>query len=221
MNEQTARELLMDYLYDEISAADRKKLEAYMEENPDMRKELSELSETRSLLQQAPEVTPRNEITIVETGSESESTPSSRIKQLIPSSVWMRRALAAAACIALMLVSAAVADVHMQSTQSGFAIYFGGSPSPQVQGLSDAQTEAIVEQMKQENAAILTEYADMLNRHNQQQLQQVIAHFERQRINDLQLIDQALSNYQQQTESQITQTRQVLGEVIETMAANN
>ena len=220
MNKQTAQELLMDYLYDEISDTDKRKLEAYIADHPELQQELEELRETRSIMQKAPEVTPDNQISVVDTDHDDEDRASS-FKQFIPSSKWMRRSLAAAACIALLLVSAAVADVSMQSTQNGFAIYFGGAVSPQSTGLTEAQTEAIVQRIQTENTAMMTEYADMLNKHNQQQLQQVVAYFERQRLNDLQVIDQAFNQYQEKTEDKLQQTNQVLGEFLQTVAVND
>lgn len=220
MNEQTARELLMDYLYDEISAADKEKLETYLEHHPEMQKELDQLQQTRSLLQQMPEVEPGQSITIVET-NENNNGWAQNIKQLIPQSGWVRTALATAACLALLIVTAAMADVSLHSTQSGFSIYFGDTPPIESTGLTDEQTEAIIQKIQQENTALMTEYADMLNKHNRQQLQQVVEYFERQRLNDLQLIDQALNQYQEETDQQITQTQQVLGEVLQTVATNN
>lgn len=220
MNEQKARELLMDYLYDEISAADKKKLEDYLENHPEMREELDQLDQTRSLLQQMPDAEAGQPITFIEANN-TKNGWGKYIKRLIPTSAWARTALATAASVILLLITAAMADVSIHSTQSGFSVYFGDKPPVQTTGLTDEQTDAIIQKIQQENTALMTEYADMLNKHNRQQLQQVVEYFERQRLNDLQLIDQALNQYQEETDQQITQTQQVLGEVLQTMAANN
>lgn len=221
MTEQTARELLMEYLYEEISAANKKKLEDYLADHTEMQQELDELHQTRSLLQRAPEVEPQEKLTMVEPRKRSFAGWWQNAKTVLPRSGWGKTALATAACLMLLLVTGAIVDLNIQSNEAGFSISFGEAVQSQTLGLTEAQTEAIVQQIQQDNAAILTEYADMLNKHNQQQLQQVVQHFERQRTNDLQLIDQALNQYQQKTENQITQTQQVLGEVIQTMASNN
>jgi len=221
MNDKIARKLLMEHLYNEISAADKKKLKTYLEGHPEMKQELDELRQTRSLLQQAPEVEPQKELVIAEPSERSFAGWWHNAKTVLPRSGWGKTALATAACLVLLLVAGAVVDLNIQSTKAGFSISFGEMVQPKTSGLTEGQANAIVDQIQQENAAILTEYADMLNQHNRQQLQQVVQHFERQRANDLQLIDQALNQYQQKTESQITQTQQVLGEVIQTMAATN
>jgi hypothetical protein len=216
MNEQTARELLMEYLYDEISAADKKKLESYLVNHPELQQELDELRQSRTLLQGAPDVESEQKLIFAEPSERTFSGWLEDFKTVLPQSVWGRTAMAAAACLALFMVIGTIADLNIQSNRAGFSVSFGERIEKQTVGITESQTEAIVEAVQQENTAILTEYADMLNKHNSQQLQQVVEHFERQRLNDLQVVDKALSEYQQLTETQLQQTNQVLGEVIET-----
>jgi anti-sigma factor RsiW len=221
MDEQTAHDLLMDELYDEISSADKEKLEAYLADHPELQKELAELRETQSLLQQAPEVEPTEKLHIVGTERRSPVTWIKQAGHLLPRSGWGKTALATAACLLLLLVALSLADLTVQSNKAGFTVSFGEVPAQQTSTITASQTEAIVEEIRRENENVLIKYADMLNKHNKQQLQQVVEHFQRQRTNDLQLIDEALNQYQQKTETQITQTQQVLGEVIQTVAVNN
>lgn len=224
MNKQTAKELMMDYLYGEISGADKQKLEAFLETHPELREELQQLADTRAILGQAPEVPRTRTLTLID--REPRPDTHSRwhhLHQLLPHSGWGKAALAAAACVLLLLVAGAAANLQLRSTDAGFSVHMGyGAPAGGADPvLTDAQTQAIIDQIRQENVAILTEYADMLNRHNQQQLQQVVEYFERQRLNDLQLVDQALDEYQQQTDYQLQQTNQVLGQVLRTVASGD
>ena len=223
MTDQTARNLLMDYLYDEISAADKKKLEIYMAERPELQQELDQLRQTQSALQQMPDAQPPEKLMILDPAEGSSKKWWDNVRPLVPQTDWARTALATAACLMLLLITGMLVDLNIQSTEAGFSISFGEPvqvPSNET-GITEAQVDAIVEQIQQENAAILTEYADMLNKHNWQQLQQVVEYFERQRLNDLQTIDQALNQYQQKTDYQLNQTNQVLGEVIQTVAQND
>lgn len=220
MNEQTAQELLMDYLYGEISPKDEEKLEAYLADHPELRDELDQLAQTRSLLQRMPDVAPRKKLALLEPPA-SEAGGWRNLPSLFPQSRWGKGAFAAAACLILLLVAGSVANLQIRSDEAGFTIRMGYANQPaQEPQLSEAQTEAIINRIKQENAAILTEYADMLNKHNRQQLQQVVEYFQRQRRNDLQLIDQVLNQYQQETDYQLRQTNQVLGEVLKTVASS-
>ena len=224
MTEQTARELLMDYLYDEISADDKKKLEAYLAGHPELKHELEQLRRTQSTLQQMPEAPPAEKFLVMDPANKPSPTGWwQNIQWLLPHSGWARTALATAACLMLLLITGALVDLNIQSSEAGFTVSFG-EPIPiqsQETGLTEAQAEAILQQIQRENAAILTEYADMLNKHNQQQLQQFAEYFERQRLNDLQTINQALNQYQEKTDYQLKQTHQVLGEVIQTVAQND
>jgi hypothetical protein len=220
MNDQSARSLFMDYLYDEISEEQKTKLETYLKDNPELRKELDELSETRSILQQMPEVNPNKKLLVMEPREGSFGHWWQQAKHLLPPSFLGKSTLAAAAGLILFLFVGSVAQLHIDSSGDGIAISMGYNPTIN-QGLSKQEAEALISQIREENAAMLSEYAEAINQQNKEQLQKVVNYFQEQRINDLQLVDQTLDELQQNTNYRLRQTNQYLGQVLQTVSTRD
>lgn len=220
MNDQLARSLFMDYLYDEISESDKTKLEAYLDNNPDSRKELEQLKQTRSLLQQMPEPDPAQQLLVMEPHERSFSQWWTQAKNLLPHSLLGKTAFAAAAGLILFFFLGSLAQLHIDTSNEGLAISLGYSPTVN-QGLSQEEANALIAQIKEENTAMLADYAEAINRQNEEQLQQVIAYFEEQRMQDLQLVNQTLNQLQENTNYRINRTNEYLGQVLQTVSYQN
>ncbi|MDZ7716608.1 MAG: hypothetical protein U5J95_10385 [Balneolaceae bacterium] len=220
MNKQQARILFMDYLYDEISTEDKKKLKKYLEDNPSLKEELEELQKTRSLLQKMPSEEPAQKLLMVESKDRSWKQWWHDAKSLMPQTRWGKSALAIAASFLLMIMVGAAAEVHIQSTEAGFTISLGEQPQIN-ESISEEQAEALIDQIREENAAMLNEFAKSINEQNKKQLLQVVQYFEEQRLNDLQLIDQNLDQVQQASHYRWRQTNEYWSELIQTVNLNN
>jgi len=103
MNDQLARSLFMDYLYDEISDAEKSKLESYLANNPELEQELTKLKQTRSLLQQMPEAEPNQQLLMVEPRERTFAQWWEEAKNLLPHSFFGKTAIATAAGLILFL----------------------------------------------------------------------------------------------------------------------
>jgi len=220
MNDQLARSLFMDYLYDEISDEERSKLETYLENHPKLRKELQELQETRSLLQRMPELNPDQQLLMVEPNDRTFGRWWQQAKQLAPDSFFGKSVLAAAAIIILLLITGSVAQLHVETTGKGIAISMGYTPTVNT-GLSNQEAEALVQKLREENAATLSKYAESIHRQNREQLKKMVTYFQEQRINDLQLVDQTLDELQQNTNYRLRQTNEYLGQVLQTVSTGD
>lgn len=217
MNEQQARSLFMDYLYDEISPDQKKVLKDYLEKHPDLKQELSELEETRAVLQRMPDPNPAKKMLVVEPRERSITDWWQEAKNLLPRSRFGKTTLAAAAGILLLFFVGFIAQLHISTSDNGVTISFGGVP-PANDGLSAERADALVQQIREENAAMLADYAESIEQQNQEQLQQVVTYFEEQRMNDLQLVNQAITELQQNTNYQLYQTNEYLSEVLQTVS---
>lgn len=220
MNNQLARSLFMDYLYDEISESDKTKLETYLDKNPDIRKELEQLKQTHSLLQQMPEPDPAQQLLVIEPHERSFSQWWIQAKNLLPHSLLGRTAFAVAAGLILFFFLGSLAQLHIDTSNDGLAISLGYSPTVN-QGLSEEEANALIAQIKEENATMLADYAEAINQQNEEQLQQVIAYFEEQRMNDLQLVNQTLDELQENTNYRFNRTNEYLGQVLQTVSYQN
>lgn len=219
MNDQLARSLFMDYLYEEITSEDKQRLEAYLKEHPDLQKELDKLQQTRSLLRQMPEEQPSQKLLMMEPRKRTFSQWWQEVRYLLPQSFLGKTGFAVAAGLMLLMVIGSVAKVHVETTDAGYSLSLGYQPVIN-EGLSVQQTEALIDQIRRENAAMLADYAGSLNRQNEQQMRQVVQYFEQQRMNDLQLIDQNLTQLQQVNSYRWQQANRYLGEVLQNVSLN-
>mgnify|MGYP002402423054 CR=1 FL=1 len=128
MDKELIKSRLMDYLYDELNEADRKEVEKWLSENPEARRELLALQQTRELLSAVPEVEPA--IPIVKISS------SHSIRRR-----WLPLAITAAAAAILLLLIAT--NVSVQTHESGVIIAFGKAPAPLQLEETGADADAI------------------------------------------------------------------------------
>lgn len=217
MNDQLARTLFMEYLYDEISAEDKAKLESYLDKNSGLRQELNELRETRSLLQQMPDPDTRPKLLVMDPRDRTFLQWCREARQLLPHSLLGKSALAAVAGLILLLVVGSVAQLHVDTSGGGVAISMGGPPPTASEGLTAEQAEVLADEIRRENAVMMADYAEAINQQHRQQLQQLISYFQQQRIDDLQLVDQTLDEFQQTTHDRLLQTNLYLGEVLQSV----
>lgn len=220
MNDQLARSMFMDYLYDEISDEEKSKLESYLGAHPKLKKELDQLRKTRTLLQKMPEVDPAKKLLVMEPRNRSFSQWWHEAGNLLPKSIFGKAGFAMAACLVLLLIVGSLAKFHIQTTESGLSISLGYNPAPN-EGISVEQANALVKQIRQENAAMLSEYARQISQQNKEQLKQVVNYVDQQRMQDLQRVDQTLDKLQQNTNYKLHQTNQYLGQVLQTVSLKN
>jgi len=218
MNHELARSLFMDYLYDEIEEEDKQRLEAYLEEHPDLREELNGLNRTRDLLQQMPLIEPEHRLTMVEPRERTFSQWLGEAKALLPRSGFGKLGFAVAAGFALLLFIGSAAKMQISVDDAGWSVAMGYSPTVTVnEGLTADQAREFLDRVRKENSAMMADYAQTLRRENRQQLEQVVRYVEQQRVNDLQLIDQNLDQLQQANNYRWQQTSQFLGEMLQTV----
>lgn len=219
MNDQLARSLFMDYLYDEITAEEKQRLETYLGEHPALQEELERLQKTRLLLQQMPAELPGQKLLVMEPHKRSFGQWWNEAKTLFPQTALGKTGFAIAATFALMMIIGSVARVHVAPTDAGYAISLGYQPVIQ-EGLSEQQANDLINQIRRDNASMLSEYAETMSEQNRQQFRQVVQYFEQQRYNDLQLIDQNLDLFQQANNYRWQQANRFLGEVLQNVSLN-
>jgi len=219
MNDQLARSLFMDYLYDEISAKDKERLENYLETRPSLQEELDKLQQTRKMLQQLPAAEPDRKLLVMEPRKRSFSQWWKEAQNLMPQTIWGKSGFAIAASLILLLLIGSVAKIHISSTDAGYSVSLGYQPVVN-EDLSARQVEALITQIRSENAAMLDEYAETLQRQNREQLQQLVQYVDQQRMQDLQLIDYNLNQVQQANSYRWQEANRFLGEVLQNISLN-
>ncbi len=220
MNEQWARSLFMDYLYDEIDPGDKQKLEQFLKEHPSLQKELHSLRQTHLKLQQMPDIEPAPRLLVVESQRRSLRQWLQDAKSLLPRTAVGKTGFALALSLLLLFFAGSVARVHIAFTDNGASISLGYTPVIN-EGLTQQEAQALIQQNQQEQAALLSDYTQAMNQQYDAQLQQVIQYLEQQRLEDLQLIGQNMEQLQHHTYYRWNQTNRFLDEVLQTVRYTN
>lgn len=214
MNEQLARSLFMDYLYDEIDADDRQRLEKFLSDRPDLQAELEKLNQTRTLLQQMPAPESGQPIVMVEPRERTFADWLHEAKSLLPRTAIGRVGFAMAAGFILLLFVGSVARMHISSGENGLSISMGHT-SVVNEGITPEQVEGLIEMIREENTIMMANYAEALNEQNSNQIRQVVEYFEQQRLNDLQSIDHSFTQIEENTTEQWLATNRFLGNLLQ------
>ena len=123
MSDRPKEEMLIDYLYGELSAAESARVEQYLREHPEEKAKLVGLEDTRTLL-----TTYADKEVIVPTILENDRK---RVGWLQESSV--RWTLGVAASIGLLLLFAYIVDLKIELSRGELSVQFG-KPQEQPSG---------------------------------------------------------------------------------------
>lgn len=225
MTKDDARILFMDYIYGELNDTEKQELELFVNQHEDLKLELEELSDTRSLLQHLPVQSPAEQLVMMEPEQKKSGASQSWWKSLsgflAPQSGFGRAGFAMATFVLLFFVMGAFTDMNISTGDKGFSISFGEQTQAQT-GYTSAQVEMIINQVQRENAQLVNEIVLAAQELQEVQFQQTFASFadylNDQRNSDLQLINIGLTSLEENTYDRFRQTDQVLGEIIETVS---
>jgi anti-sigma factor RsiW len=220
MTKEQAEHYMMDYLYGELEGKELAEFEEMIRTNDDLRKELEELQETRSMLRHLPADDPSEKLLFA--GIETEQQPATE-KPVRFLSVFMRRSLGIAASILLLVIAGAATDMNFSAGSEGVKLSFG-EQEPPAPAYTAAQIEMLISQVQQENRLLMEEYVLAAQEQQEQQFQQTLATFadymQTQRQSDLETMNYSLTNLEDQTYELFEQTDMVLGQLIQTVSAN-
>lgn len=225
MNKETARELFMDYLYDELNSTQKKELEQFLSLHPHLQKELEELSDVRSVLSHLPVQEPARQFVMMEPGkAETKSSWDKFIHALIPQNGFALAGYAVATCLILFAVIGAFTQMSLTINDNGFNLAFREPQEVVQQGFTAEQVEYLLQQLKEENALMVSDALQTMQENQDEKLEQTFIDFarfmEQQRTRDLQLISSGLNNMEETYYDRFEQTDLVLNEIIQTVSRN-
>lgn len=154
MDKEMMQSRLMDYLYDELNAAERQEVERWLADNPEAQQELKALQQTRNVLAKLPDAMPTSPIITMPPKS------TSRRRWLIP-------VITSAAAVLLLLLIAT--NVRVDVRDQGMIIAFGKAPA-QVQVSENELSTKDLQQAIAANNALLFQQLDSIQRGLQLQL---------------------------------------------------
>jgi len=226
MDKETARMLFIDYLYDELEQDQRKELELFLSQQPELQNELDELGNVRSMLQHLPVQDPAEQLVMVEPDTAGfQNWWNKLIDGWTPKNGFARAGFAMASLLILFVVMGAFTNMNISINDNGFNLAFGEIQEPAQQGFTPEQVDYLLQQVKEENALMITEAVQALQESQDDKLEQTLFnfadHMEEQRRNDLQMISFGLNNMEEVYYDRFRQTDQVLGELIQTVSTRN
>lgn len=223
MNKEIARSLLMEYLYDELDASQKKEFEKALLAHPELQVELNELSDVRSVLSHLPVESPEEKITVV--AASQKKTWADARELLLPTGRLAKAGLALAACLVLFAIVGAFTKMSFTFNESGFQISFGEPIQATTQTFDPAQLEELVSRIQEENTLMMAEYVKAAQQLQNEKIEESFASFaeyvEHQRTSDLKLISSDLTSLEETYYNRYRQTNQVLGEIIQTVSNRN
>ncbi len=222
MNKNEARALFMDYLYDELDENKQYELETFLAEHPDLRDELGELQETRSMIRNIPLEQPAHRLLIVSPGGGRFRAWYRDAKDiLLPQSAVGRSALAMAAILLITFLFASLARVQMTATDGSLAIAFGTGQIAVEQGIDEETLNEIMSRMRQENLLLVSTLMEEAQQQNEAQLidavSVILEYMEAQRRQDLRLVGKGLAELEEENYHRYIQTNETLGELLYTI----
>ncbi len=222
MNKEKAQALLMDYLYNEMSKDEKEEFELYLNKHPDLQRELDEMKETRSMLQQMPIENPASRTLVIDPGSSRFlSWWQDAKKVLIPKSTPGKTVFAMAAVLLISVLLASAASLRIHTTETGLTIAFGSAVTEVQQrdtGLSEDDVAVLLSQIQQENAILAASLVEQAQQQQAEQFEEVLAtvvrYFEEQRLNDLRLVGSGIAQLEEETYFRFRQTDEALSDLI-------
>lgn len=225
MDKEQAQSKLMDYLYDEMGADERREFEEILQNDPDLQQELDEMQSMRQLLQQDDtEIKPGNLLLIK---PESDSSKDETTDPPKRGKIFMLSAIAAIA--AVILLSFAVfsfMNLQISHTDRGTLISFGGATLPQEANVTD-QTEAYItedelynmmDELQDRNSQVMATALQQTRVLHQQQMEDVIqtltTYYNQRRAEDLVLVSQGLAQLEEETYYRFLQTEEAFEDLI-------
>lgn len=125
---------LLSYLYDELSAEEKRKVEQYLSDNQEVQTELTELRDAQSVL---------GKIQDREVAVPTFSFEDSKVISMGTTSKWWRKPLAIAASISLIILTGYFAQINLSVGADGMRLSFGVQQSGD--GYSDSQVEDMIQ----------------------------------------------------------------------------
>ncbi|MEQ8524298.1 hypothetical protein [Gracilimonas sp.] len=226
MNKETARSLFMDYLYDELEHDQRKELETFLSQNPELKKELDALSDVRSMISHLPVQDPAEQLVMVEPNKSGlQEWWNELIGGLLPQNGFARAGFAMASILAVFVVIGAFTKMNITVGDGGFNLAFGEKQEIIQQGFTPQQVEMLLQQVREDNAVMISDAIQEAQQQQENRIEKTLVNFadyiEQQRQSDLQMISSGLYNMEETYYDRFRQTDQVLGELIQTVSTGN
>lgn len=226
MNKETARSLLMDYLYDELEEEQRLAFEEALTRFPDLRADAEKLSGVRSLLTHLPVKDPQEQLLLLDPSKSGFlQWWNEFLSGWLPLKKSYRLAFGFSFLIGLFVVLGSLTRMSVSINNNGFNLSFGEVQETAQPAFTPEQVDYLIQQVKQENARMVSEAVQAVQANQEEKLEKTLFNFadyiEQQRLADLNLISDGLVSLEESYSDRFHRTDLVLGEIIQTVNESN
>ena len=212
----------MDYLYDEISEDDRNLVLAHLARCQSCQQEIDALKNTSGILQKWGDIDPDfNVIMVTEKVSWSRQLKN-YIENVLPQPKRIALGFVYAAVGFLLVLSLANTRVSYREGEFNVSMGLFSKPAPETSP-PDVFTKQVLEKLQQDNYYLMNTLLQQSEARQRKEIAATIMQmrqdFERQRVEDLNLVGYGLNNIEQNTNRQIQQTGRSLNELIQLINA--
>ncbi|MDZ7263991.1 MAG: zf-HC2 domain-containing protein [candidate division KSB1 bacterium] len=216
--------LLMDFLYDEISDADRELFLAHFARCKSCQQEYIALKRTSGILQEWEDVDPDFNFIVVNEKRHWTDYLKDLLAKLLPQPKIVTYGVIGSVVGIFLLLAAANTEISYQQQQ--FRIRFGLFQKPiSAEQTDHLATQRLIEQLQQENYLLMTSLIQQSEARQRKEMTsamiQLRQDIERQRIEDLNLVGFGLENIERNTYHRIQKTDNSLNEFIRLINARS
>ncbi|MEX2600901.1 MAG: hypothetical protein WD355_04595 [Balneolaceae bacterium] len=217
-----ARLLILDLLYEEIDKKSKSELEEALNHYPELRQELRELQETKLLLGNMPAEQPEQNILVIHPDRGGLQQWLNDLKKvLLPQSTLARTTLGLAAVLILALMVTAVASLHFQMSDARWSVTIGSEPPASQEGVDEERVLELLELVFRENievtASLIGESRALQDEKLQETAGSIYRYFENRRQEDLILIEEALTQLEEENTFRHLITNEALSDLYFTL----
>lgn len=227
MTEQEARNLFMDYLYDEMEEAQKQEFEQMITDNAELQAELDELQQTRKLLKKIPFEKPSSEMPVTGIAKKNPAgLQAQKSKETgYAGNFVLYYLLPIAAVFLATILTFSFVNLQIGTGEQGFYMQFGDVPVQNEQGISEEDLIGLLDQIRTENALLAASMIEQTQTQQTEQLEEVLSalttYYDQRRRQDLLLIAEGLSQLEEDTYYRFLQTDETLGEIIYALSNTN
>ncbi len=212
------RSLLMDFLYDEISDADRELFLAHLATCKSCQQDYIALKRTSRMLQEWEDVNPDFNFIVVSEKSHWANYLRDLLAKLIPRPRKLAYGVIGSLVAIFLLLAAANTEISYQSKEFKLRLGLFQKPTSAAASADKLATQRLIEQLQQENYLLMTSLIQQSEARQRKEMEsafiQLRQDIERQRIEDLNLVGLGLDNIERNTYHRIQKTDNSLNEFI-------
>jgi uncharacterized protein YacL (UPF0231 family) len=216
---------LIDYLYGELSDKESQKFKHHLSTCSSCQKELAELNSTHKLLQKSSAPLPDSLFIMNKNSYNRFHNWWRNVTLILPNSIRGRLSLGVAVFLIIFMFIGSLTKLQIQYSNAHFSISMGTGHPIQNVAMTQAQKDALVAQLQNQNYKILNAWLQNEQQKQLNQIKKIMTDYsyalQEQQNENFHQIGQELNTFYKHTNRRFMQTNNVLSDIMQTVQYNN